>query len=94
VTILTLLMDSAPALGCWKGAERAQVGSAMEANAGLTRGTRSKKAEGEQEDQGRGARLPSTGVKRSKKTKRANALVTFLTYMTLWTFVRGLGVGR
>ena len=43
------------------------------------------KANWEQEGQGRGARLPSTGVKRTKKTKKTNAFVTLVTDMTVWT---------
>jgi hypothetical protein len=33
--------------------------------------------------------LPSTGVKRAKRTKKANALVTVVTDVTLWTLCGG-----
>src|SRR5688572_10506083 len=41
--------------------------------------------QGEQEDQGLGARLPSTGVKKTKKTKRINASVPVVTELTIMT---------
>jgi hypothetical protein len=51
---------------------RGQTGAGAGAGSGLGGRARrpSKKANGEQEGQGRGARLPSAGVKKAKKTKK------------------------